>query len=94
VRDLAPSRSYELQRAVDAINNVDGTCASTSWLTLGRGPAPQTITTDERGTGRELLWRTLPSAPGSRFDIHFRVIDAATSQPVLESGCYEFSVSG
>jgi hypothetical protein len=94
VRDLAPSHSYKLQRAVDAINNVDGTCASMSWLTLGQGPAPRTITTDERGTGRELLWRTLPFAPGSRFDIHFRVIDAATSQPVLESACYEFSVSG
>jgi hypothetical protein len=95
VRDLAPNHGYKLQRAVDAINDVDGTCASTSWLTLGHGtelPA-QPITTDDRGTGRELLWRTLPSAPGSRFDIHFRVIDAATSQPVLESACYEFSVS-
>ena len=68
VRGLAPSHSYRLQRAVDAINNVDGTCDSTSWLTLGRGPAlpPQPITTDEAGTGRALLWRTLPSSPGSR----------------------------
>jgi hypothetical protein len=95
VRGLAPNHSYRLQRAVDAINNIDGTCDSTSWLTLGRGPAlpPQPITTDEAGTGRELLWRTLPSLPGSRFDIHFRVIDAATSEPVLESACYEFAVS-
>jgi hypothetical protein len=95
VRDLAPNHSYRLQRAVDGINNVDGTCASNSWLTLGRGLAlpPQAITTDERGTGRELLWRTVPSSPGSRFDIHFRVIDAATSEPVLQSACYQFSVS-
>jgi hypothetical protein len=95
VRDLAPNHSYRLQRAVDAINSVDGTCASTSWVTLGRGPAlpAQPITTDERGTGRELLWRTVPSPPGSRFDIHFRVIDAATSEPALESACYEFTVS-
>ena len=95
VRDLAPNHSYRLQRAVDAVNNVDGTCDSTSWLTLGRGLVlpPQPITTDERGTGRELLWRTVPSPPGSRFDIHFRVIDAATSEPVLESACYEFAVS-
>lgn len=95
VRGLAPNHSYRLQRAVDAINNVDGACDSNSWLTLGRGSAlpPQPITTDEAGTGRELLWRTLPSPPGSRFDIHFRVIDAATSEPVLESACYEFAVS-
>jgi len=95
VRGLAPSHSYRLQRAIDAINNVDGACDSTSWLTLGRGPAlpPQPITTDEAGTGRELLWRTLPSSAGSRFDIHFRVIDAVSSEPVLESACYEFAVS-
>ena len=96
VRDLAANHSYRLQRAVDAINDTDGTCSSTSWVTLGRGPAlpPQSITTDDRGTGRELLWRTVPSPPGSRFDIHFRVIDASTAEAVLESACYEFSVSG
>ena len=95
VRDLAANHNYRLQRAVDAINDVDGTCSSTSWLTLGRGLAlpPQPITTDERGTGRELLWRTITAPAGSRFDIHFRVIDAATSQPVIESACYEFTVS-
>jgi hypothetical protein len=30
---------------------------------------------------------------GSQFDIHFRVIDAVSSSPVLESGCYQFTVS-
>jgi len=96
VRDLAPNHSYRLQRAVDAINDTDGACSSTSWLTLGRGPAlpPQSITTDDLGRGRESLWRTIPFPPGSRFDIHFRVIDATTTAAVLESGCYEFTVSG
>lgn len=96
VRDLAPNHSYRLQRAVDAINDTDGTCSSTSWVTLGRGSAlpPQPITTDDRGTGRESLWRTVPSPAGSRFDIHFRVIDVTTNEPVLESECYEFSVTG
>ena len=92
VRGLAPNTSYLLQRAVDT--TLDGNCTSTSWLTLGKGAAPQAITTDERGTGREALFRSLATFPvGSRFDIHFRVIDAATSAPVLESGCYEFTIS-
>jgi hypothetical protein len=90
VRDLAPSTSYRLQRAVDTV--LDGSCTSASWLTLGRGLVPQAITTDDRGTGREQLSRTV-SAPGSRFDIHFRVIDDATSAVVLESGCYQYTVS-
>jgi hypothetical protein len=90
VRDLAPNTSYRLQRAVDTV--LDGSCTSASWLTLGRGLVPQAITTDDRGTGREHLFRTV-SAPGSRFDIHFRVIDDATSAVVLESGCYQYTVS-
>jgi hypothetical protein len=90
VRDLAPSTSYRLQRAVDTV--LDGDCTSTAWVTLGRGPAPQAITTDDRGTGREQLSRTV-GAPGSQFDIHFRVIDGATSKVVLESGCYRYTVS-
>jgi hypothetical protein len=91
VRDLAPNHGYLLQRAVDT--NLDGACTSTAWLTLGRGLAPQTITTDDRGTGRELLFRNLPAPTGTQFDIHFRVVDAVTGGPVLASGCYLFTVS-
>lgn len=30
----------------------------------------------------------------SRFDIHFRIIEATTSGvPVLQSGCYEYAIS-
>jgi hypothetical protein len=90
VRDLAPTTSYRLQRAVDTV--LDGKCDSTAWVTLGRGSAPQAITTDDRGTGHEQLSRTV-GGPGSRFDIHFRVIDDATSAVVLESGCYSYTVS-
>ncbi len=92
VRDLAPNHSYLLQRAVDTM--VDDNCTSTAWLTLGKGLAPQAITTDQQGTGREELFRNLAAVPvGSQFDIHFRVIDAATAAVVLESGCYQFTVS-
>ena len=93
VRDLAPNRAYRLQRAVDT--TLDGNCPrlETDWLTLGKGLVPQTITTDARGTGREDLWRDLGAAPtGKQFDINFRVIDAISSAPVLESGCYRFTV--
>jgi hypothetical protein len=91
VRDLAPNTSYQLQRAVDT--SIDDVCTSTGWLTLGRGSVPQTITTDDGGTGREALFRSLTSPPGSAFEIHFRVIDATTQAVVLESGCYQFEVS-
>ena len=92
VRDLAPNTSYLLQRAVDP--TIDGDCTSTSWLTLGKGLTPQAITTDARGVGREALSRSVAAFPvGSQFDIHFRVIDQATSAVVLESGCYVFTVS-
>ena len=91
VRDLAPNASYRLQRAVDT--NVNDDCTSTTWLTLGLGTTPQAIVTDDQGTGRAPLWRTLPaSLLGTEFDIHFRVIDAAGSM-VLESACYQFVVS-
>lgn len=93
VRGLAPNHSYSLQRAVDT--NLDGDCTSAAWLTLGKGLVPQAITTDERGKGREELFRDLTAVPtGSQFDIHFRVIDAETLAPVLESGCYQFTVRG
>jgi hypothetical protein len=92
VRDLAPDHSYFLQRAVDA--NVDDDCMGTAWLTLGEGLDPRAITTDENGTGRAALFRSLAALPlGTEFDIHFRVIDAVTSTVVLESGCYQYTVS-
>jgi hypothetical protein len=92
VRDLAPNTSYLLQRAVDA--TVDDNCTSDAWLTLGKGLAAQSITTDENGTGREELFRDLAAVPaGTEFDIHFRVINQMTSAVVLQSGCYQFTVS-
>ena len=92
VRDLAPNTSYLLQRAVDPI--IDDDCTSTAWLTLGKGAVPQSITTDENGTGRESLFRDLGAfPPGSEFDIHFRVIEQATSIVVLTSKCYQFTIS-
>ena len=92
VRDLAPNHSYYLQRATDS--NVNGDCTGTNWLTLGQGPVPQAIRTDETGTGRADLYRSLAAIPlGTRFDIHFRVNDAVTSAVVLKSACYQFTVS-
>jgi hypothetical protein len=92
VRDLAPHHSYFLQRATDS--NVNDDCAGTNWLTLGQGPVPEAITTDDTGTGRAHLFRSLAAIPlATQFDIHFRVIDAVTSAVVLESACYQFTVS-
>ena len=93
VRDLAPNHSYRLQRAVD--QSLDGDCTSTAWLTLGRGLEPREIATDDRGTGRADLFRSFAAlATGTQFDIHFQVIDAVTLAPVLQSGCYRFTVRG
>ena len=91
VRDLAPNTAYQLERAVDTA--LDGVCASTAWLTLGQGPSPFAIVTDDDGTGRADLWRTVPASPGLKFDIHFQVIEAATGAVVLQSGCYRFVIS-
>lgn len=92
VRDLSPNTSYLLQRAVDT--TIDGQCTSAAWLTLGRGLTPQSIDTDERGTGRAALFRSVAAFPvGSTFDIHFRVIHAGTAEVVLESSCYRFTIS-
>jgi len=94
VRDLAPNHSYNLQRATDSTVNDD--CTGTNWLTLGQGLVPQAITTDETGAGRADLFRDLATVPlGTQFDIHFRVIDAVTPPVVvvLESACYQFTVS-
>jgi len=91
IRDLEPNHQYQLQRAVDT--NIDGNCTGTSWLTLGKGLTPQTITTDDTGTGREELWRDVSAIPTrSTFDIHFRVIDAVTHAVVLASDCYHYTV--
>jgi len=92
VRDLAPNTAYLLQRAVDT--NLDGNCTSAGWLTLGKGTQPQAITTDDYGTGREALFRSVAAFPvGTTFDIHFRVIEATTSAVVLASDCYQFTIS-
>jgi hypothetical protein len=91
LRGLAPNTSYLLQRAVDT--DVDDDCTGTAWLTLGRGLQPQSITTDETGTGREELFRILPPLPGTEFDIHFRVIEEQTQAVVLTSKCYQFTIS-
>ena len=103
VRDLQPNHAYLLQRQVDL--EADGDCADSSlspWLTLGEGFAlpPTPITTDDGGTGEAALFRDLDPAgpatgppPGMRFDIHFRVVDAVTLVPVLQSECYVFTVS-
>ena len=93
VRDLEPNHSYLLQRAVDAINVVDGNCTSTSWLTLGKGLTPQSILTNDNGTGSEELWRNVSMvASGSAFDIHFRIVDAIDMSVVLTSDCYKYIV--
>ena len=92
VRNLAPNHSYYLQRATDT--SVDDDCTGTNWLTLGHGLTLVAITTDDSGTGRAQLFRDLAALPaGMQFDIHFRVLDAATTAVVLESGCYQFTVS-
>jgi hypothetical protein len=92
VRDLEPNTSYLLQRAVDV--TVDDCCTSTAWLTLGKGLQPQSITTDENGTGRAELFRSVAAFPvGSEFDIHFRVIHEESSAVVLTSECYQFTIS-
>ncbi len=91
VRDLAPNSSYSLQRAVDTV--IDDVCTSASgWLTLGQGLTPYAITTDANGSGRAELWRAVPPVAGVEFDIHFRVVDA-TGAVVLQSECYQYTVS-
>ena len=91
VRDLSPNHSYVLRRAVDM--SLDGLCTSSGWLTLGKGLDPRAITTNDGGSGRERLYRSLAALPvGAQFDIHFVVSDAVTLDPVLRSGCYRFTV--
>ena len=93
VRGLTPNHEYLLQRAVDAADMVDGSCTSITWLTLGNGLAPQSILTDDKGNGEVELWRDVTAiASGSKFDIHFQIIDAATTNIVLSSDCYWYQV--
>lgn len=92
VRDLEANHAYRLQRAVDV--PADGTCTSSSWLTLGQGLSPLAITTDDRGTGRASLWRDVSAiASGALFDIRFRIVDDTTQVPVLTSECYQYVVN-
>jgi len=92
VRDLEPNTAYVLQRAADT--NLDGICSSTSWLTLGKGLVPQSITTDDRGNGEENLSRNVAAlGVGATFDIAFRVVNVATSAVVLTSDCYRYTIS-
>lgn len=92
LRGLTPNTSYVLQRAVDT--SVDGICQSTGWLTLGKGLQPQAIITDDTGTGREQLFRSVAAfTVGTEFDIHFRVLEEATSAVALTSQCYQFTIS-
>ena len=93
VRDLLANTSYSLQRATDG--TLDGVCTGTNWLTLGEGPTPHPIVTDATGTARAALWRDLSVvAPGTTFDIHFRVIENGTTPALvaLQSDCYRFVV--
>ena len=91
VRDLAPNTEYLLQRAVDT--NLNGVCTGTNWLTLGEGLVPQSITTDDKGSGTQDLFRVVSVSRGSTFDIIMRIVrkDAPT-QAVLISDCYQYSV--
>jgi len=92
VRDLAPNTDYRLQRAADG--TLDGQCTSNAWLTLGVGLTPQAITTDASGTGRAALSRDLGAfAVGFASDIHFRIVEASSLLPVLQSECYRFVVT-
>jgi hypothetical protein len=92
VRGLEPNTSYLLQRAVDT--NLDGNCTSTAWLTLGMGLQAQAIVTDDTGSGRAELFRSVAAFPvGSTFDIHFRIVNMSTTAVVLESDCYQFTIS-
>ena len=91
VRNLLADHEYKLQRAVDT--NLDGNCTSSAWLTLGKGLVAQSIFTDDSGSGKESLFRSLAAvASGTTFDIHFQVIDALTNEVVLTSDCYQFTV--
>jgi hypothetical protein len=58
---------------------------------MGQGTTPQPILTDETGTGRAALWRSVP-ATATPSDIHFRVIQTGTSTIALQSDCFQLLV--
>jgi hypothetical protein len=89
VRDLLPDHPYYVQRAADM--PADDNCTGSNWTT----PLLGTIMTDDGGTGRAALTRRLPaSLLGAQFDIHFRIAETPTATSgVLESACYQFTVS-
>jgi hypothetical protein len=96
VLHLEPGRSYLLQRATDG--TVDDDCTGTNWLTLGQGVRPEAIVPDGRGAAVAHMNRDLAAVlTGTRLDIHFRLIDAATANSptptvVLTSSCHQFTV--
>jgi len=91
IHGLEPNTNYVLQRAVDT--TLDGNCTSTSWLTLGKGLDPFPITTNKWGFGKAELFRSVSTIPvGSTFDIHFQIIKESTSEVVLTSDCYQYTV--
>jgi len=90
--NLKPNHAYLLQRAVNPITDPTQ-CSSTAWLTLGLGLTPQSIHTDKWGFGFEPLYRDITAIPrGTEFYIHFQVIDSLTSEVVLSSDCYTYTV--
>jgi hypothetical protein len=92
VFNLEPDHDYLLQRAVNLITDPTQ-CSSTAWLTLGKGLQPQAIHTNKGGFGFEPLSRDVTAAArGAEFYIHFQVTDALTSEVVLASGCYQYTV--
>lgn len=91
VEGLAPNHDYYLQRAALALGSG---CVDGGWLTLGLGTVVTPIHTNDEGEGRADLFRTLPaSLAGAAFDIHFRIIDAASAAEVLQSGCLRYTVN-
>jgi hypothetical protein len=91
VLGLQPNARYQLQRAVDTV--LDGNCTSSAWLTLGKGLDPQSIITNNWGSGSAELFRSVAAIPvGSTFDIHFRIVKENTEEVVLSSSCYEYTV--
>ncbi len=82
VRDLAPNTDYKVLRWVDL--TPDGSCTGTVRLL----PGNPTLTTSAGGAGAlhfEISSTTITD--GTRFDVIWRVVDAATGATVLESSC-------
>jgi hypothetical protein len=92
---LAPNHSYYLERATDPPNSVDGVCTGTNWARLDRVDGGQAITTNRWGFAHARLFRNLGALQaGTRFDIYFQLVDAATAvrTVVLQSPCHQFTV--